>query len=81
MTKTQELKFSLSIVITILLITASVVAAHFVGIASAKESSKEYTDKSLKDIKLELMETLKSIRVQVIENGKMIIRLETKIEK
>jgi hypothetical protein len=79
MTRSTELKLSLSIVLTVLMITAGVVGAHFMGIAAVEAQSKKYTDDRVDDLRKELSNRLKEIHNQTIDNGKAVVRIETKI--
>jgi uncharacterized protein involved in cysteine biosynthesis len=81
MTRTQEMKLSLSIVIMILMMTGGVIAAHFMGIAAAETKSKEYTETKVSNLRLEMTEKLQRIHQQSIDNGKAIVRIETKLER
>jgi hypothetical protein len=81
MTKKDELKLSIGLVLTILFMASSVVAAHFIGINSVEASGKSYTDTKVDNLRQEMISDLKDIHIQTIKNGKAIIRLETKIER
>lgn len=49
----DNLKLELKVVLTILILVAGVIAAHFAGVASAERASNTYTDKKILEIREE----------------------------
>lgn len=75
-TISRNIKIELGLMITVILLVCSVIAAHFSGIAA----SKAYTDKVMADHEREQSLKLEKIYDQVVNNGQSIVRLETKVE-
>ena len=79
MTKRTELQLSLGIVITVMLMVSGIAATHFLGIAAAESNANYYTDKRVDRLKGDLKDILIKINKNLEEQGKAIVRIETKM--
>lgn len=87
MSRNEELKLEFKVVITLICLACSVVAAHFAGVASAKSDAKAYTDqqiemtnKKMAEFKADLVNEVRAMSSDIRKIDITLASIEEKIK-